>query len=257
MRLVRLFVTAVLAWAVLATAVWAQNGLERFEREIKPQIQLEKFAYGDSRPLGSAGFVLTDVVAVMPASASTGDKASTLKIDRLTVDALDFDRMKDLNDDEMPRFAKLKIEGMTGDEEMFAALTPYGVPQVPVDVVLDYRLDAGPGLSRSTGWKSACAGRPGSASAWSSRISARKRARLRRPSTTAGCAPLLSRSTTAAFSPSSCRRWPGNRARRPKGWSVLHWSRSRPSATDRDPRRSGRSTPSPPSSATGRRRRGR
>ena len=141
MRLIRLFVTAMMAWAVLSTAVLAQNGLERFEREIKPQIQLEKFAYGDSRPLGSAGFVLTDVVAVIPASTSTGDKASTLKIDRLTVDELDFDRMKDLNDDEMPRFAKLKIEGMTGDEEMFTALTPYGVPQVPVDVVLDYRLD--------------------------------------------------------------------------------------------------------------------
>jgi hypothetical protein len=141
MRLIRLFVTAVMAWTVLSTAVLAQNGLERFEREIKPQIQLEKFAYGGSRPLGSGGFVLTDVVAVIPASATTGDKASTLKIDRLTVDELDFDRMKDLNDDEMPRFAKLKIEGMTGDEEMLTALTPYGVPQVPVDVVLDYRLD--------------------------------------------------------------------------------------------------------------------
>ena len=146
MRLIRLIVTALLAWAVLATGVSAQNGLERFEREIKPQIQLEKFAYGGSQPLGTAGFVLTDVVAVLPASPSTGDKASTLKIDRLTVDELDFDRMKDLDDDEMPRFARLKIEGMTGDEEMFTALTSYGVPRVPVDVVLDYRLD---GLAKS------------------------------------------------------------------------------------------------------------
>jgi len=146
MRLIRLLVTSVLAWTVLATSVSAQNGLERFEREIKPQIQLEKFAYGGSQPLGNAGFVLTDVVAVLPASPSTGDKASTLNIDRLTVDELDFDRMKDLDDDEMPRFAKLKIEGMTGDEEMFTALTSYGVPRVPVDVVLDYRLD---GLAKS------------------------------------------------------------------------------------------------------------
>ncbi|HTE82401.1 MAG TPA: hypothetical protein VK634_17080 [Reyranella sp.] len=144
--MIRLLVTAVLAWTVLATGVLAQNGLERFEREIKPQIQLEKLAYGGSQPLGNAGFVLTDVVAVLPASPSTGDKASTLKIDRLTVEELDFDRMKDLNDDEMPRFAKLKIEGMTGDEEMFTALTSYGVPRVPVDVVLDYRLD-GPAKS--------------------------------------------------------------------------------------------------------------
>ena len=146
MRLIRLFVTALVAWTVLATGVLAQNGLERFEREIKPQIQLEKFAYGGSQPLGNAGFVLTDVVAVLPASPSTGDKASTLNIDRLTVDELDFDRMKDLDDDEMPRFARLKIEGMTGDEEMFTALTSYGVPRVPVDVVLDSRLD---GVARS------------------------------------------------------------------------------------------------------------
>jgi len=142
MRLIRLFVTVVLAWTVLATGVSAQNGLERFEREIKPQIQLDKFTYGGSQPLGDAGFVLTDLVAVIPAGPSTGDKPSTLKIDRLTVEALDFDHMKDLNDDEMPRFAKLKAEGMTGDDEMFAALAPYGVPRVPVDLVLDYRLDS-------------------------------------------------------------------------------------------------------------------
>jgi hypothetical protein len=141
MRLIRLFMTALLAWAVLATGVWAQNGLERFEREIKPQIQLEKFAYGGSQPLGNSGFVLTDVVAMIPAGPSASGKPSTLRIDRLTVDELDFDRLKDLNDDELPRFARLKIDGMTGDEEMFAALEPYGVPRVPIDVVLDYRLD--------------------------------------------------------------------------------------------------------------------
>jgi hypothetical protein len=141
MRLIRVLMTAVLAWAVLATGVVAQNGLERFEQVIKPQIQLEKFTYASAQPLGNAGFVLIDVVAVMPASPSTGDKASTLKIDKVTVEELDFERMKDINDDDMPRFAKLKLEGMNGDEEMFTALTPYGVPRVPVDVVLDYRLD--------------------------------------------------------------------------------------------------------------------
>jgi hypothetical protein len=146
MRLIRLFVAVLLAWAVLATGALAQNGLERFEREIKPQIQLEKLAYGGSQALGDAGFVLTDVVAVIPANPSTGDKASTFSIDRLTVDELDFDRLKDISDDTMPRFAKLKIEGMTGDEELFMSLAPYGMPRVPVDVVLDYRID---GLSKT------------------------------------------------------------------------------------------------------------
>jgi hypothetical protein len=60
----------------------------------------------------------------------------------VTVDALDFDRMKkDSKDDEAPRFAKLKLEGVTGDDEMFTALQPYGVPNVPFDIALDYTLD--------------------------------------------------------------------------------------------------------------------
>lgn len=141
MRLIRVAATVLVAWAVLAAGALAQNGLERFEREIKPQIQIEQFTYSAAQPLGAAGFVLNDVVAVMPANAATGDKASTLRIDKVTVAEIDFDRMKEANDEDIPRFAKVKIEGMTGDEAMFTALTPYGVPRVPVDVVLDYRLD--------------------------------------------------------------------------------------------------------------------
>jgi hypothetical protein len=33
------------------------------------------------------------------------------------------------------------MEGMTGDDEMFTALEPYGVPKVPFDIALDYRID--------------------------------------------------------------------------------------------------------------------
>jgi hypothetical protein len=137
----QLLLAATLAWSGLAAAAIAETGLQRFEREIKPQFELEKFTYANAQTLGDTGFVLNDVLAVMPASAATGDKASTLKIDKVTVEALDFDRMKKIDDDEMPRFAKVRLEGMTGDEEMFAALDPYGVPRVPMDVVLDYRLD--------------------------------------------------------------------------------------------------------------------
>jgi hypothetical protein len=126
----------------LAAGSWAQNGLERFEKEIKPQFELKKFSYASAEPLGSAGFILNDVVAVVPANAATGDKESTVKIQKVTVEELDFDRMKkDAKDDEAPRFAKLKLEGMTGDDEMFTALQPYGVPNVPIDIALDYRID--------------------------------------------------------------------------------------------------------------------
>ena len=126
----------------LAAASWADNGLERFEKEVKPQFELEKFTYGGATPIGDSGFVLNDVVAVIPANPATGDKASTVKIQKVTVDELDFDRLKkDSKPDEAPRFARLKLEGMTGDDETFTALQPYGVPNVPVDITLDYRID--------------------------------------------------------------------------------------------------------------------
>lgn len=139
-------VIAALIWALLsvglAASSWAQNGLDRFEKEIKPQFELKTLSYASAEPLGGSGFVLKDVVAVVPASPATGDKESTVRIDKVTVDELDFDRLrKDSRDDLAPRFARLRLEGMTGDDEMFTALEPYGVPKVPFDIALDYRID--------------------------------------------------------------------------------------------------------------------
>ncbi len=142
MRSIWTGVSAALLVIGLATASWAQNGLERFEKEIKPQLELKKLSYASAEPLGTAGFILNDVVAVIPANQATGDKESTVKIQKVTVEELDFDRLKKTaKDDEAPRFAKLKMEGMTGDDEMFTALQPYGVPNVPFDIALDYRID--------------------------------------------------------------------------------------------------------------------
>jgi len=142
MRSIWAGVTSALLVLCLATTGWAQNGLERFEKELKPQFELKSFTYANAAPLGSSGFVLNDVVAVVPANAATGDKESTVKIQKVTVEALDFDRLKkDSKSDDAPRFAKLKFEGMTGDDEMFTALQPYGVPNVPFDIALDYTLD--------------------------------------------------------------------------------------------------------------------
>ena len=142
MRVIFAALVSALLLIGFATGASAQNGLERFEKDIKPQLELKKFSYAGAQPLGAAGFVLNDVVAVIPANAATGDKESTVKIDKVTVEELDFDRLrKDSKDDLAPRFAKLRLEGMTGDDEMFTALEPYGVPRVPFDVALDYRID--------------------------------------------------------------------------------------------------------------------
>ncbi len=142
MRVVFAALMSALLLIGFATGSWAQNGLERFEKEIKPQFELKTLSYAGAEPLGATGFVLTDVVAVVPANPATGDKESTIRIDKVTVDDLDFDRLrKDSKNDLAPRFARLRMEGMTGDDEMFTALEPYGVPKVPFDISLDYRID--------------------------------------------------------------------------------------------------------------------
>ncbi|HEY4169550.1 MAG TPA: hypothetical protein VGM96_22360 [Reyranella sp.] len=138
--MIKALLAVTLAWLLLSTAALAENGLERFEREVKPQIQLKTFTYKGAEALGDQGFVLHDVVAVMPANHATGDQERTLKIGKVTVEALDFERVNGDTDD-APRFAKLRLEGMTGDEDTAALLDPYGIPRVPMDIALDYRLD--------------------------------------------------------------------------------------------------------------------
>lgn len=131
-----------LAVSGFVETAWARDGLQRFEKELKPQLELKSFTYKTGTAVGTSGFVLTDVVAVVPANAATSNKESTVKIEKITVDELDFDRLKkDAKDDEAPRFARIKIEGMTGDDEIFTALAPYGVPKLPVDIALDYNID--------------------------------------------------------------------------------------------------------------------
>jgi len=120
----------------------AQNGLQRFEKDIKPQLEFKSLTYDNAAPVGDKGFTLRNVVAVVPASA-TGGKDSTIKIEKVTVEEIDFDRLKhSAKNDDIPLFAKLRIEGMTGDDDLSGMLGSFGIPKAPVDVVLDYRLNA-------------------------------------------------------------------------------------------------------------------
>jgi len=121
----------------------AETGLQRFESQIKPQLEFKKFTYGTASTLGDKGFVLNDVVAVVPGTDATQGKDTTVKIEKVTVEEVDFDRLKKEghNSDDVPRFVKLRIDGMEGDEVLSGMLVPYGVPKAPVDLALDYRLD--------------------------------------------------------------------------------------------------------------------
>ena len=69
MRLVGAALLGLVLWGFAAGAS-AQNGLQRFESDIKPQLEVKKFTYGSASALGSAGFVLNDVVAVIPGGDS-------------------------------------------------------------------------------------------------------------------------------------------------------------------------------------------
>src|SRR5262245_20957078 len=96
----------------------AQNGLERFEKDIKPQLEFKSLTWGKGAALGDKGFTLTDVVAVLPAEA-TGGKETTVKIEKVIVDEIDFARLKDAGKkDEIPLFARIRLEGMTGDDDL-------------------------------------------------------------------------------------------------------------------------------------------
>jgi hypothetical protein len=157
MRMVRNLLWSLLAVAAFALPVQAQNGLQRFERDLKPQLEFSQLTYASASPLGDNGFVLNDVTAVVPPVPGTTDKPSTVKVQKVTVEAFDFAHLpppksaksgtgkskgKNASDDDAPRFVKAKFEGVTGDDDINTVLKRYGIPTTPVDVVFDYALDA-------------------------------------------------------------------------------------------------------------------
>lgn len=137
-----------LALLLFSTGAWAENGLQRFERELRPQIEPHTFSYGRAEALGDSGFILEDVVATAPAMPETDNRPTTIRIDKAIVEAIDFERLADPRKEQLPRFAKFRLEGVTGDRATVAMLATYGVPNVPADIALDYKLD--PGTRRLT-----------------------------------------------------------------------------------------------------------
>ncbi len=143
MRFSRGTLAALFFSMALATGATAADGLERFQREIRPQLDVQKFTYRSGEALGNSGFILNDVVIVTPPAAPTANRAGTFRIDKVTVEALDFDRLTGENRNDPPRFVKMKIEGLTGDDPATSTLSAYGIPKAPIDITFDYRFDRG------------------------------------------------------------------------------------------------------------------
>ena len=76
------------AWGGPWSGAWADDGLQRFEKEIKPKLEFRSLTYAKASALGDKGFVLEGITAVMPrrlrsraaASSSAKLRASTPRV---------------------------------------------------------------------------------------------------------------------------------------------------------------------------------
>src|SRR5260370_33482950 len=83
MRALWLAITLAFMAFSFATETSAQDGLKRFETDIKPQIELKSFTYGSASAQGSSGFVLNNVVAGAPGSGASRGQGRTIKADQV------------------------------------------------------------------------------------------------------------------------------------------------------------------------------
>lgn len=126
------------------------NGLERFERELKPMINKvgNGITYKDAAPLGASGFVLSGVILTTPSGNGPAAKGPPAKpdlvaIDRLTIEDLDFDGIVA---GRAPGFVRLRAEGIkavaeAADSQLAGMMKSFDIPNVPLGLVIDYRHD--------------------------------------------------------------------------------------------------------------------
>lgn len=145
---------AILLFGLLAfvgpAALAAADGLERFEKDLKPRLTADGtgLSYRDAKALGPSGFVLGGVVLTQPpGQPGSGQQGSggpsRLTIDRLTVEDVDFDRIAA---GLAPGFLRLRAEGIKADENAAGSdlddlMKSYDLPNVPVDLLVAYRHD--------------------------------------------------------------------------------------------------------------------
>ena len=122
------------------------NGLERFERDVKPRIIKNGvgLTYKEAASLGPSGFILGGVVISAPAGPDPAAKPDRIAIERLTVEDIDLDRIAAQR---VPSFVRLRAEGIkavteAADSQLAAMMKSYDIPDVPFGLVLDYRHDA-------------------------------------------------------------------------------------------------------------------
>ncbi|MSP48944.1 MAG: hypothetical protein EXQ95_06415 [Alphaproteobacteria bacterium] len=116
------------------------DGLQRFEREVLPKLPPGSIIYDSAASLGVSGFVLNKAVVTDMAQGNRASSPSSIHVDRLTVEQIDFDG---LGRGEIPHFAKMRMDGVVemGNREFEALRKRYGVRETLGDLRLEYRFD--------------------------------------------------------------------------------------------------------------------
>jgi hypothetical protein len=136
----RIIFAATILLGFMATNASRADGLDRFEKIIKPQIPPDAFTYKSGKALGAAGFELSDVVVTPPPSDPKAAKPEPIAIKTITVENLDFDAIEK---QQPPLFAKLRFDGITTGPNPGGAIDLKqlaGLDKLSADFQLDYRL---------------------------------------------------------------------------------------------------------------------
>jgi hypothetical protein len=135
-----------LAAAGIAIGMWmvgpaAADGLQRFEKSIKPQIPPDTLTYKSAKGLGDNGFALEDVKLQTPPDPGKDKGGDPVLIKRIQVDDLDF---ASIEKQAPPLFAKVRIEGITVGAKPGGGLDlkeMAGLDKLSADMQLDYKLE--------------------------------------------------------------------------------------------------------------------
>jgi len=136
----RIFGAAAAALFLATTAAPAKaDGLERFDKLLKPKIQGNALVYKSAKALGDSGFVLEGVTITPPPDQTT--KAEPVHIKRIAVEDLDF---ASIEKNVAPNFARVRAEGIVIEGKAAEGIDlkeMAGIDRVTADAQLDYRLD--------------------------------------------------------------------------------------------------------------------
>lgn len=124
--------------AAIAAVPALADGLSRFEQEIKPNLGKIDLTYRSATAIGPTGFALNDVRAVLPGDTPDA-KPTPVQAKRIVIEDIDLDPIKT---DDAPHFLRMRIEGATATGQADDWRRQYGIPEVPLDFAIDYRLDA-------------------------------------------------------------------------------------------------------------------